>query len=214
LTSWAGRRREGCADDRLPRKRHRRHHRLAIRVLEQQDDLVVAARDSRQPATSTRAWVIDHDHAAVQRGNQVLNLIFEHARMVPRAADAQPVSSLGACSRWMEVISGTTASAPRGWSWSATGDPIALEPGGVDLNCRVTILAGAPIERMQLVEGEPQGAWRLYDVGESFDVAGGERVLLRPRGSSGASCTFAWSGAALDALGQYRGERGSTTSWR
>lgn len=108
------------------------------------------------------------------------------------------------------TISGTTGSPARGWAFNGT-DPITLEPAG-GLSVTVTVQAGAPVERLR-VDGhdEPSGGgWRQYDVGESFEVAEGERVLLRPRGQGGAGVTFEWHGEErLARLRSYTGGRGS-----
>src|SRR4051794_10080855 len=102
---------------------------------------------------------------------------------------------------------GTTASPPRGHAFVGM-EAITLEPAA-GLACTCTVQPGAEVERMHLVQGEPQGAWRLYAPGESFDVGEGERVLLRPRGIGGAGVTFAWSGDRLEVLRNYTGAKGS-----
>ena len=89
-------------------------------------------------------------------------------------------------------MTGTTSSPTRGFAFGPGATQAVVEPGP-GLNVTITVQAAVDIERMHIVEGEPQGAWRLYSPGQSFDVSEGERVLLRPRGAGGGGVTFAWS---------------------
>jgi hypothetical protein len=87
----------------------------------------------------------------------------------------------------MEVLHGNGASPPHGHTFGPASNECAVE-GPVT----VSIHAGSDVERMRLIEGEASGAWRAYVTGETFDVGADERVLLRPRGSGGASVWFTW----------------------
>lgn len=115
----------------------------------------------------------------------------------------------------METISGTQSGGnpPRGWVWHPGGDAIALEPGGVDLQCLVTVAPGSSVEWAPMNSvGAITGSWTTLSAGQSITVNGGQRRALRPLSGS-ASVMFSWSGTALDALGQYHGHKGSTVSW-
>jgi hypothetical protein len=48
--------------------------------------------------------------------------------------------------------------------------------------------------------------------GQSITRNGGQRVELRPV-SGTPSVLFAWSGTGLDALGTYKGTKGTRISW-
>lgn len=107
--------------------------------------------------------------------------------------------------------SGTTSAPPRGHAF-VQHEGITVEPAG-GLTCTVTVQAGAPVERLEvdgLDEPVAGSSWRQYHEGESFEVAEGARVLLRPRGHGGGGVTFAWSGEErLARLRAYDGSRGS-----
>ena len=115
----------------------------------------------------------------------------------------------------MEVITGTAGGGnpQRGWNWPPN-NPIALEPGGVDLHCTVTVAPGGGVEVQPLdSHGVATGGWTTLAPGEQVTVAGGgHRIALRPQSGS-AAVVFAWSGTALAQLAKYQGRKGSTESW-
>lgn len=107
--------------------------------------------------------------------------------------------------------SGTTSSPARGHTF-VQGQPCTLEPAA-GLSVTVRVQAGAAIERIavdSLDEPVTGAHWRMYHEGDEFEVAEGQRFLLRPRGSGGGGVTFKWSGERLAVLRDYTGAKGST----
>jgi hypothetical protein len=115
----------------------------------------------------------------------------------------------------METLSGTTSGGnpPRGWNWGADATPIAIEPGGTDLTCVVTVASGGNVEWAPMNSaGAITGGWTTLTPGQTITINGGQRRALRPLSGS-AACLFTCSGTGLDALAAYKGSKGSTISW-